>query len=309
MRIGYLGPRGTFTEAALQQVSANDGVDQVAYPTVSAVLAAVRSGEVERGLVPLENSVEGSVSQTLDELAQGEPLVIVDEVALRVEFVLAARPGTKLADVRLITTHPHAHAQCRGWLATALADARIVPALSTAAAAEEVADPASRYDAAISAAIAAEHYGLEVLASNIGDNETAHTRFVFVSQPVAPPPPTGADRTSLALFLRDNHPGALLEILTELSVRGVNLSRLESRPTTKALGDYFMSVDCEGHVAEARVGEALRGLHRICARVRYLGSYPRHDGVVNDTRFGTSDDDFSDANSWLQGIRKFGRAD
>lgn len=306
--IGYFGPRGTFTEAALQLVSAAQDVEHVPYATVDAVLNAVRAGEVAAGLVPLENSVEGSVSQTLDELANGEPLVIVDEVALKVSFVLGVRPGTQLEDVQLITTHPHAHAQCRGWLATALPNARVVPALSTAAAAEEVSDPASRYDAAISAEIAAQHYGLEVLAHGIGDNQHAQTRFVLVSRPVAPPMPTGADRTTLVLFLRDNHPGALLEILTELSVRGVNMSRLESRPTTKALGDYYMSVDIEGHVSEARVGEALRGLHRICAQVRYLGSYPRHDGVAAETRFGTSDDDFSDASSWLKEIREHGRS-
>lgn len=306
MKIGYLGPRGTFTEAALRQISSADTDEHIPFSTVSAVLQAVRAGEVDRGLVPLENSVEGSVSQTLDELAQGAPLVIVDEIALRVEFVLAVRPGTSLADVRTITTHPHAQAQCRGWLATALPNARVVPALSTAAAAEEVSDPSSRYDAAISAQIAAEHYGLEVLAKDIADNDVAHTRFSLVSRPVAPPPPTGADRTTLVLFMHEDHPGALLEILTELSVRGVNLSRLESRPTQRALGDYFFSLDCEGHVAEARVGEALRGLHRICAQVRYLGSYPRHDGQITETRYGTSDDDFSEASAWLARIRTEG---
>ena len=306
MKLGYFGPKGTFTEEALRQISSVEVDDHVPFASVSAVLQAVRDGVVERGLVPLENSVEGSVSQTLDELAQGEPLVIVDEVALQVRFVLAARPGTTLSDIKLVTTHPHAQAQCRGWLATALPDARVVPALSTAAAAEEVADPSSRYDAAISAAIAAGHYGLEVVARDIADNDVAHTRFILVSRPVAPPPPTGADRTTLVLFIHEDHPGALLQILTELSVRGVNLSRLESRPTQKALGDYYFSLDCEGHVTEARVGEALRGLHRICAEVRYLGSYPRHDGQVTETRFGTTDDDFSEASAWLTKIRTEG---
>jgi prephenate dehydratase len=108
--------------------------------------------------------------------------------------------------------------------------------------------------------------------------------------------------------MRDNHPGALLEILTELTVRGVNLSRLESRPTQKQLGDYYFSVDCEGHINESRVGEALRGLRRICADVRYLGSYPRHDGLLPEMRIGTSDDDFSEANEWLSNIRKTGKS-
>jgi prephenate dehydratase len=261
---------------------------------------------VNSSLVPLENSVEGSVSQTLDELASGKPLVIVDEVALRVRFSLMARSGTNLEDVRLITTHPHAHAQCRSWLATVAPDARVVPALSTAAAAEEVSDVASRFDAAIAAEIAAEHYGLDVLAHDIGDNSEAKTRFVLVSAPTAPPEMTGADRTTLVLFIHEDHPGALLEILTELSVRGVNLTRLESRPTQKQLGDYYFSLDCEGHINEARVGEALRGLRRICAEVRYLGSYPRHDGVLPSMRAGVSDSDFADAGEWLTKIRETG---
>jgi prephenate dehydratase len=307
-KIGFLGPRGTFTEAALRELEISKSSDLIAFATVTLALDAVRNGEIDSALVPLENSVEGSVSQTIDELASGDPLVIVEEVALKVSFALMARPGTSLSDIARVSTHPHAQAQCRTWLATALPNARVVPALSTAAAAEEVADPASRFDAAISAEIAAVHYGLEILAHDIGDNSDAQTRFVLVKKPTAPPPPTGADRTTLVLFMHANHPGALLEILTELSVRGVNLSRLESRPTAKQLGDYYFSIDCEGHVAESRVGEALRGLHRICAEVRYLGSYARHDGVTTVMRDGTRDDDYSDANTWLQQIRQQGRS-
>ncbi len=306
--IAFLGPRGTFTEAALLQLSAAKDANLIPYATVTVVLDAVRNSEVDAALVPLENSVEGSVSQTLDELASGDPLVIVDEVALNVKFSLMARPGTKLEDVTLITTHPHAFAQCRGWLATALPDARVVPALSTAAAAEEVADPASRYQAAIAAEIAANHYGLNVLAHEIGDNSTAKTRFVLVTRPTNPPAMTGADRTTLVIFMHEDHAGALLEILTEFSVRGVNLTRLESRPTQKQLGDYYFSIDCEGHIDEQRVGEALKGLHRICADVRYLGSYPRHDGVIPTVRSGMSDLQFKDSDSWLTDIRKSGQS-
>jgi prephenate dehydratase len=307
-KIAFLGPRGTFTEAALLELpSAKDAV-LTPYPTVTAVLDAVRNNEVDAALVPLENSVEGSVSQTLDELASGEPLVIVDEVAINVKFSLMARPGTKLEDITLITTHPHAFAQCRGWLNTALPDARVVPALSTAAAAEEVADPASRYQAAIAAEIAATHYGLNVLANGIGDNLTARTRFVLVTRPTSPPEMTGADRTTLVVFMHEDHAGALLEILTEFSVRGVNLTRLESRPTQKQLGDYYFSIDCEGHISQARVGEALKGLHRICAEVRYLGSYPRHDGVIPTVRTGMSDVQFKDSDSWLNEVRKLGKS-
>ncbi|MEN9922641.1 MAG: prephenate dehydratase [Actinomycetota bacterium] len=306
MKIGFLGPRGTFTEAALSLLE--DTVDYQSEPfaAVPGTLDAVRNGIVDAALVPFENSVEGSVSLTLDQLASGEPLVIVDEVALDVTFALMARPGIMIDEITHISTHPHAEAQCRTWLQAALPEVKVVPALSTAAAAEEVSDPASRFQAAIAAEVAATHYGLDVLARDIGDNNRAKTRFIVVRKPVAPSPPTGADRTTLVLYMRDNHPGALLEILTELSVRGVNLTRVESRPTRQELGDYYFSIDLEGHVLEARVGEALQGLHRICAAVRYLGSYPRHDGVLPQKRSGTSDADFAHADEWLTKIRTTG---
>jgi prephenate dehydratase len=306
MKIGFLGPRGTFTEAALSLLQNVDEFDFEPFATVPATLDAVRKGEVKAALVPFENSVEGSVSLTLDQLASGEPLVIVDEVALDVSFSLMVRPGTMIDEITHISTHPHAAAQCRAWLASALPDVKVVPALSTAAAAEEVSDPASRFQAAIAAEVAASHYGLEVLAHDIGDNNRAKTRFILVTKPSSPPAPTGADRTTLVLYMRENHPGALLEILTELSVRGVNLTRVESRPTQQELGDYYFSIDCDGHILEARVGEALQGLHRICAAVRYLGSYPRHDGVLPEKRTGTLDADFAEADEWLQKIRTTG---
>ena len=144
---------------------------------------------------------------------------------------------------------------------------------------------------------------IRVLAEDIGDNDEAWTRFILLAQTGHLPAPTGADKTTLSLFMRADHPGALMEILTEFSVRGVNLTRIESRPTRKALGDYFFSVDCEGHVNDARVGEALAGLHRICADVRFLGSYPRHDGKQPLVRDGVTDADFRDAEQWLQQVR------
>ena len=307
-KIGFFGPRGTFTEQALLSMPVAADADLIDYKTVSATLEAVRRGEVDSALVPLENSVEGSVSTTLDELAYGEPLVIVDEVALRVRFALMVRPGTALRDITLFTTHPHAYAQCREWLGTALPDAHFASALSNASAAIDVADPASRFQAAIGPRIAAEHYGLEVLADNIGDNEEAQTRFVLVSRRRAPEPPTGADCTTLVIFIRQDHAGALLEILTEFAVRGINLTRIESRPTKKQLGDYYFSLDIQGHIAEARVREALAGLHRICLEVRYLGSYPRHDGRANLAPMSSTDESFADSMEWIDALRNTGRA-
>ena len=144
---------------------------------------------------------------------------------------------------------------------------------------------------------------METLAEDIQDNDDATTRFVLVRLPGEIPAPTGADKTTLSLYMRQDEPGALLAILTEFAVRGVNMTRIESRPTKKALGDYFFSVDVEGHVADARVSEALMGLHRICLDVRFLGSYPRHDGREPVLRPGVTDTDFAEASKWLDQLK------
>ncbi|HWH27471.1 MAG TPA: prephenate dehydratase [Mycobacteriales bacterium] len=300
-RFGFLGPAGTFTEAALRTLPAAARADLRPYASVAEALDAVRAGDLDGAVVPLENSVEGSVATTLDELASGEPLQVTREVLLPVSFALLARPGTGLHEVRTVATHPHAEAQCRRWLRQVLPEASVVPAPSTADGAREVA--AGRHDAALAAPVAAGHYGLEVLADDVHDRDGAVTRFVLVSRPGPPPAPTGADRTTLFAFIADDHPGALLELLTEFAVRGVNLTRIESRPTGDRLGRYFFSVDCEGHLADARVGEALSALRRVCADVRVLGSYPRADGVAPAVRPGTSDDDFRASAAWLARLR------
>ena len=302
--IGYLGPEGTFSQAALLELlkAQQLQVYTQAFGSVTSALQAVRDREAESALVPIENSVEGSVPATLDELASGDPLMIAAEITLPVQFHLWVRPGTQLADVKRITTHPHAQAQCRAWLHAAVPDAEVIPAMSTAAAAASVAHE-HLFDAAIAAPWAGEPLGLVAAAKGIADNPDAMTRFVLVTPHGEPPAPTGADKTTLVLFMRQDHPGALLEILTEFSVRGVNLTRIESRPTKKAMGDYFFTVDCEGHVADARVGEALAGLHRLCAQVRFLGSYARHDGKPPVIRPGTTNLDFAESTEWLDGIR------
>lgn len=302
-RYAYLGPEGTFTEAALRTVPAASRADLQPQPTVTAALDAVRSGAADGAVVPIENSVEGSVTVTLDELAAGDPLLITREMAVPVRFALLARPGRDRFAVRTIATHPHAAAQCRRWLAVHHPDAEVVPVASTAQAAAIVATPDSVYDAAIAAPIAAEHYRLAVLEHEIGDNPDAETRFVLVSRPGPVPPRIGSDKTSLVAFIRDDHPGALMEVLDEFALRGVNLTRIESRPTGAALGRYCFSIDCEGHVDDARVGEVLMGLRRICADVRFLGSYARLDGATPVVRDGTSDKDFDDAHAWLQRLR------
>ncbi len=303
-RIAFLGPRGTFAEAALRLLDSAEGAELVPAASVHAALDLARSGEVDMALVPMENSVEGSVPLTLDELSSsGTALVIIDEVVLPVTMNLVAPPGVGLAGITRIATHPHAHAQVRGWLDAHLPGVVVLPALSTAGAAAGLHDLPRVYDAAIAPAITAEIYGLDILAANIGDTEDAHTRFVLVQRPGAVPVPTGADKTTLALYMHHDQPGALLAILNEFAVRGVNMTRIESRPTRKVLGDYYFSVDIEGHVSDARVAEALMGLHRVCLDVRYLGSYPRHDGREPVLRDGVTDADFAEAQEWLRKLK------
>ncbi|TDQ52305.1 prephenate dehydratase [Actinorugispora endophytica] len=307
-RYAYLGPEGTFTEAALRALmpTASTG-DLVPCAGVDMVFAAVRRGEVDGGVVPLENSVEGGVPATTAELVGGDPLLIAAEVAVPVEFTLFAREGTTLADVKRVASHSHALAQCRGWLAANLPDAETFTVSSTAAAAQAVAEPGAPYDAAVSARIAGARYGLAPLVEGVGDRTEAATRFVYLRRPGALPEPTGADRTSLVAFLPEDHPGALVELLNQFAVRDVNLTRLESRPTGDGLGTYCFFMDADGHVAEARVGEALMGLRRVCEDVRFLGSYPRADADSDPTPFvpraGTTNADFHEAEQWLTRIR------
>jgi prephenate dehydratase len=306
-RFAYLGPAGTFAEAALRTLPAADRGILLPQPSVPAALEAVREGEADAAMVPLENSVEGSVASTLDELASGQPLAITWETYLPVSFALLVRPEavSSYDEIKTVATHPHAEAQCRRWVRRSLPQAEMVLTGSTAAAAAGVA--AGEFDASVSAPIAASHYGLAALATDLADNPGAVTRFVLLCRPGPPPEPSGNDRTSLVAYIRDNHTGALLEVLTEFAVRGINLTRIESRPTKERLGRYCFSLDCEGHIAEARVGDALAALHRVCADVRYLGSYPRGDGSsLEPVRRGAADADFVAATAWLARIRASG---
>ena len=303
-RYAYLGPAGTFSEAALRTLEDSRDAELVPCPTIEAALEAVRLGSAERAVVPIESSVDGAVTATLDELATGDELLIYAEILLPIKFALLVREGTGLGDVTTVGGHPQAQAQCRRWLASNLPEAEWLPAASNALAARQVA--AGELDAALAGAFAAPDYGLSVLVDEAHDRAGAVTRFVVVGKPGPLPAPSGADRTSLVAFLAEDHPGALMEILTEFAVRGINLTRIESRPTGDALGRYYFCIDCEGHVDDARVGEALMGLRRVCAVVRFVGSYPRCDGGKTQVRTGTSDAEFADAAAWLARLR-YGR--
>ncbi len=304
-RYAYLGPAGTFTEAALRQVVGPDEAEYLPQVDVVAAIEAVRTGLADYAVVAIENSVEGGVSAVLDSLAVGTPLVLLREMLVPVTFDLAARPGTTLDDVRRISAHPHAWAQCRRWLAAELPGVVHVPATSNTAPAALLAG--AREDLGFEAALvpppAVAHYGLEAVATAVSDNDRAVTRFVLVGHPGVTPEPTGRDKTTLVVHLPSNQAGALLEMLEQFATRGVNLSRIESRPIGDSLGRYSFSMDAEGHLAEERMAEALMGLHRVCPHVRFLGSYPRVDAPFGDVRIGTSDEDFRDARAWVQSLR------
>lgn len=296
---GYLGPRGTFTHQALATFHDQEGL---AYPSVVAALNAVRAGQVSAALVPIENSIEGGVSATLDYLGRpDDPLQIVREVVLPVTFDLCVRPGTGLDQVNKVISHPHAIAQVRQWLSQNLPAATIDEQGSTAAAAQLVSRNVG-YDAAVCARVAGALYGLDSLVRGIADNPAAQTRFVLVARPGAVPQRTGHDKTTLVAYLHADHPGALLAILQQFSVRGVNLCRLESRPTKTSLGQYCFNIDAEGHISDARINEALVGLKRICKDVLFLGSYERADGQVPAIPRGGADEDYRQAMQWVRSL-------
>lgn len=316
-RCAYLGPAATFTEAALIDILTEHGVldtvERVPMRSANQMFDAVRSGEVDAAVVPIENSVEGGVPATLDALTRAGNLQIVAEAVVPVRFVLAARPGTvTLETLTAFGTHPHGEAQTRLWMQEHVPHATYHPTGSTAEAARELGTTSAGvvpYQAAIGPLLAAQTYGLEVLADDIGENTGAQTRFVCVQRPGLLPQPTGWDRTTFVVGLASDRAGALLEMLEQLSARGVNMSRIESRPTGDGLGLYQFSIDALGHVHEARVAEALRGIHRVAARLQFLGSYPMAAAArteLNGTKKAVdprvADEAFAAAQAWLDEV-------
>ncbi|AXH97356.1 prephenate dehydratase [Ornithinimicrobium avium] len=305
-RIAYLGPAGTFTEQATRRwavergadLPTGTGPDAQPEPSVPAAVEALRSGRADAAVVPFENSVEGSVPATLQALLQvGDDVRIVGEVLVEVQFSLLVRPGRADEPVRTVASHPHAFAQTRDWLDARLPGARQVPESSTAAAAQAVAE--GRYDAAVAAPGAAEAYGLTAAARHIADREGAVTRFVVLRSGAAAPPATGSDRTTLVALIWQNRPGALLELLEQFATRGIDLSRLESRPTGEGLGEYCFWIDADAHLSEPRMREALIGLRRTCRDVRFFGSYPRADGRASVVPAHAGADTYAEALRWV----------
>jgi prephenate dehydratase len=304
----FLGPSGTFTEAALAQVPEAAGKTWRPVNNVGEALADVVAGRSVAAMIAIENSIEGGVSVAQDALASIPNLRIIGEYLVPVSFVLVAEPGTTLADVRVINAHPVAYAQCHQWLDANLPNHTHVPASSNVAAAAALGDPnapGGQADAAIAPPSIVDRLDVDVLAEGIADNANAMTRFVLVGRPHGLPEPTGADKTSIIVELPDDVAGTLLGLLEQFSTRGVNMSLIESRPIGDALGRYRFVIDIDGHIADERVADALQGLRRFSPKVIFLGSYPRADGV--QVRFDQRyrDEVFTEAREWLRGLRGY----
>jgi prephenate dehydratase len=277
LHLGYLGPHGTFTEEALLSEPEYAAGRHTAFGSLVEVLDAVREDRVDLAFVPLENAIEGTVRDIVDSLIFDADLRIQREVVLDIHLHLLARPETALDEVEAVASIPMASAQCRRFLVERLPRAEILATNSTAEAARLVGtgDPAlgPRTAAAIAPRLSAALYGLDLLAEDVEDHPDNQTRFVALAR-TGIPAPTGHDRTTIACFQRDDHPGSLHSILGQFSARDINLTKLESRPTKRALGEYCFLIDFEGHLADAVVADCLRDLHAELADVKFLGSYP-----------------------------------
>jgi len=297
----YLGPAGTFTEAALQQVPEAQGAIWHPVNNVGEALGDVVEGRSVAAIIAIENSIEGGVSASQDALAVIPNLRIVGEYLVPVNFVLVAKPGTTLADVKVINAHPVAYGQTHLWLDANLPTHGHLPSTSNVAAAASLFEN-DFADAAVAPPGITAHHDVVVLAENIGDNPNAVTRFVLVSRSAELPQPTGADKTSIIAELPDNNAGRLVEMLEQFSTRGVNMSLLESRPIGDALGRNRFIIDLDGHVRDERVADALLGLKRFSPNVIFLGSYPRADREQTVVIPQYDNDAFVEARAWLSGL-------
>ena len=269
-RIAFLGPVGTFSEEAALRYDPQ--ADLEAFPSLPAVALAVTSGIVEEGIVPIENSLEGSVTHTLDILIQEARLFIRSELVLHIEHCLLGKPGTRAGDIQTVYSHPQALGQCRDFLERCFPKAQLVASLSTVAGVEDMKQSPTPAGA-IAPRRAAELHGTDILAQGIQDNSANVTRFVILAS--TDQPPTGKDKTSLCLAFDDDKPGLLYNIMGEFALRNINLAKVESRPTKQSLGQYIFLIDCEGHREDALVKEAIDAVRRQTSMLKIFGSYPR----------------------------------
>lgn len=269
-RVAYMGPEGSFSEEAAR-LEFPTGAELVGFVDIPAVISALGHKLVDTAVVPIENSIEGAINVTVDELIHDEsPPPIVAERNLPVRHNLIARPGTGLSEIERVVSIPVAIAQCRRFMLEHLPQVQILPALSTSAAVQSLVH--SVHIAAIGNQRAAQLYGMEVIAPDIQDGDDNTTRFVVLGGESVPP--TGRDKTSMCCSIAEDRPGSLMAILAEFADRGINLTKIESRPTRGGLGKYFFLIDLEGHQADPQVAEALEGVRKNSHVLKVLGSYP-----------------------------------
>ena len=285
MRAGYFGPEGTHTHEALLADTAGLALDTVPLPTIYDAVMAVHDGAVDTALVPIENSLEGSVNATLDALAmETDDVMIVGEVVQPIRHCLIARTSLELTEIETVVSHPQANAQCARFIRTRLPQAQVVAGASTADAVRVVAEHDGPW-AALGNRLAAERYGCQVLRAGVEDVADNETRFVWLARTGTPPggprvlasgsPPLGPWKTAIVFWgVGSEAPGWLVACLSEFAQRGVNLTRIESRPRKQGLGRYMFFVDLEGHEEDGAAGAGLAGLRHRVERLKILGSYP-----------------------------------
>ena len=299
--VAYLGPAATFSQEALLTQADLARADLQPLGSITAVLDAVAQGDAPLGFVPIENGIEGTVSATIDGLIHDVDLHIQREVVMDIHLHLMVRPGTTLADIRYVSSYPHALAQCQKFVAETLPGVEERAANSTADAARLLGESDAHEGAAIAPRLAAERYGLAIVVEDVEDHPENQTRFVLVARSTVPKP-TGHDKTSIVCFQRADHPGSLHGILGQFAARNINLTKLESRPTKQGLGDYCFVIDLTGHVGDEVVADCLRDLHSSLAGVKFLGSYPAA-GEHGAEQRRQADAAWQAADDWLGGLR------
>jgi prephenate dehydratase len=299
--VAYFGPAATFTQEALLTQPDLATADLRALPTITAVLEEVAQGRADLGFVPIENAIEGTVDATIDGLIFDVDLFIQREVVMDIHLHLMAKPGVGMGQIVRVASYPHALGQCQKFLARELPGAELVAANSTADAARVLGESDDTEAAAIAPRLAAERYGLAILAEDVEDHPENQTRFVAVARERVPKP-SGHDKTSIVCFQRADHPGSLHGILGQFAARNINLTKLESRPTKQGLGDYCFAIDLSGHVGDEVVADCLRDLHASLAGVKFLGSYPAA-GAQGVERRRQADAAWQAAEAWMAGLR------
>lgn len=269
MRVGILGPHGTYSEIAARKHFGED-IEAEPYSLITDVAEAVESGEVEAGVIPVESLREGSVGETLDALAWLD-VKVKAEIVVKITHHLLAPEGTGLENIKQVLSHPQALAQCKKFLRENLPKAELINVTSTAKAAKQISKIRRNYMAAIGSRGLADLYDLELLRENIQTGKENETRFLCVGKEDSEP--TGEDKTSIMFYTKEDRPGILHEILQEFAIRSINLTKIESRPSKEALGDYLFFVDLEGHRTDDKVKEALENLKSKVATLKIIGSY------------------------------------